>query len=926
MKKRIVRWGLGKKSSIAWACLSLVFNIYSIGNQMKDNCLDKKSHDVHVYKKILKNGLTVLVRPLHSIPKVCTQVWYNVGSKNEKTDQKGLAHLIEHMVFKGTQGKNSLNLSESDMNVIVHMLSGNCNAFTSYDYTGYLFNFPTQNWHWALKISADCMRNCAFKDDHLNSEMKAVVQELKMIKDDYVRSLFDELIAAIFQGHPYRDPVIGYKQNLWAFHSDHLQNFYATHYIPNNATVVVVGDVDPEDVFKKAEQEFGSIQGNPEYQKESYFYQHDISAKKITMYRDIQQPVAASVYVIEGSKTGVDSIVDVLGWVLGHGKGSRLHRILVDQEQRVTSIGVYHIDLFEQGLLAILYEPKNMADTAQINAIIQQEINDIATNGFKPGELERAVKNAKMRLYYTFEDLQQQATDIGKYYLATGNPEYIFNYLDNPMAEIGSQTIELCRNYLRASVMHEGLLLPLDEKEKIFWNNIQEQSDLLDEKVLSTHVRATELEPPAHAKLVTAGEQKEFNFPKATKTVLKNGLVALYHNNNATPKIDIILEFKAKSYYDEDDKQGLCGFMNRMLIEGTKKYSAEALANALESRAITFKAMPGGMLMSLLREDLEYGLDILYEIMTNGIFEQQAIEKVRTQILADIKSFWDEPSLFSGQLMNNIIYKGHPYSKDALGTEKSIKSITREDLIQCYKKFISPSGARIALVGDIECYDIKEILEKKLGIWQGAEVKDIEFPALVKTVAHEVTHPITRDQIVLFMAASSVTRTDPDYDKFVLFDQIFGSGVLGSMSSRLFMLREQTGLFYAIGGATVFSASEQPGIVFVKTIVSLDRLKEAEAAIKKIIETVADSIKDYELEEAKRALLNASVGNFESNAGTAKAFIFLDRFNFKPDYFDTRKEVLAKITVAEVQAAVKKVLRNERLVTLKVGRINNIKP
>lgn len=892
---------------------------------MKDKCFDKKSHDMHVFKKILKNGLTVLVRPIHSIPKVCTQVWYNVGSKNEKTDQKGIAHLIEHMVFKGTHGKNSLNLSESDINVIVHMLSGSCNAFTSYDYTGYLFNFPTQNWPWSLKISADCMRNCVFKNDHLNSEMKAVIQELKISKDDYVRSLFDELIAAIFQGHPYRDPVIGYKQNLWAFHADHLMKFYTTHYIPNNATLVVVGDVDQEEVFKMAEQEFGSIPGNQEYEKESYFYQDDISSKKITIYRDIQQPVAAAVYVVEGTKSGIDSIIDVLSWVLGHGKGSRLQKRLVDQEQLVTSVAVYHLDLFEQGLLAILYEPKNIHDVPQINSIIQQEINDIASNGFKTGELERAVKNAKMRLYYTFEDLQQQATDIGKYYLATGNPEYIFNYLEIPLNEIGSRVRELCNHYLRATVMHEGALLPLDEKEKIFWNKIQEQSDALDEKVLSTHVRTSEVEQPSQAKSVTAEAQKEFKFPIATKTVLENGLKTFYYHNNATPKIDIIIDFRAKSYYDPDNKQGLCNFMNRMLIEGTKKYSADELANALESRAISFKATPGSMFMSMLSEDLEYGLDLLYEIMTNATFDEKAIEKVRTQILADIKSFWDEPTLFACQLMSTIIFKGHPYSKDILGTEESIKSIKRDDLIECYKNFISPSGTKIALVGDLECHDIKTVLEQKLGKWQGVEVKEIAFPALETTTAHEVTYPITRDQILLFMAASSVTRTDPDYDKLILFDQIFGSGVLGSMASRLFMLREQTGLFYTIGGAAVANASEQPGFVFVKTIVSLDRLKEAEAAIKKIIDTVADSIKDYELEEAKQALLNASVGYFETNAGMAKAFIFLDRFNFKPDYFDTRKAAFSKITVKDVQAAVKKVLRNDRLVTLKIGRTNNNK-
>ncbi len=119
-----------------------------------------------VQKKILSNGMTVLVRPIRTVPKVSTQLWYNVGSKDEKDKERGIAHLIEHMIFKGTE-----KLSESDINTITHMLSGSCNAFTSYDYTGYLFNFPTQHWHESLNIMADCMTNCTFKDYMINSEM-----------------------------------------------------------------------------------------------------------------------------------------------------------------------------------------------------------------------------------------------------------------------------------------------------------------------------------------------------------------------------------------------------------------------------------------------------------------------------------------------------------------------------------------------------------------------------------------------------------------------------------------------------------------------------------------------------------------------------------------------------------------------------------
>ena len=220
-----------------------------------------------VFKSVLENGLTVLTLPFKLIPKVSIQLWYNVGSKDEKSGQKGIAHLIEHMIFKGTA-----TLSECDINLITHKLSGYCNAFTSYDYTGYLFDFPTQHWHEALPIMADCMGNCTFKQEFLNSELKAVIQELKMYKDNYTASLIENLISTTFQDHPYHHPIIGYKQDLWSLTRDSLINFYNHHYIPNNATIGVDGDVDHEQVIEIANKNFGHIKPDWRYKKEEFYH------------------------------------------------------------------------------------------------------------------------------------------------------------------------------------------------------------------------------------------------------------------------------------------------------------------------------------------------------------------------------------------------------------------------------------------------------------------------------------------------------------------------------------------------------------------------------------------------------------------------------------------------------------------------------
>lgn len=184
-------------------------------------------------------------------------------------------------------------------------------------------------------------------------------------------------------------------------------------------------------------------------------------------------------------------------------------------------------------------------------------------------------------------------------------------------------------------------------------------------------------------------------------------------------------------------------------------------------------------------------------------------------MLTDLKQFWDNPRSFAGQLIRENIYQNHPYSKNSLGTQTSLQTITRQNQVDFYKKYISPYGAKIAIVGDLNNYDLKKLVEQYLGSWQGPIVEDIVFPELKAPEAHEVVYPINRDQMLLSFVGLSGNRMHHDFDALLLFDQIFGGGVLGSMSSRLFDLREQSGLFYTINGLLTVCANEQPGMIMV---------------------------------------------------------------------------------------------------------------
>lgn len=870
-----------------------------------------------IYKKILPNGLAILVVPSNQIPKVSVQLWYNVGSKDETTSQKGIAHFIEHMIFKGTK-----TLSETDINRITQKLSGYSNAFTSHDYTGYLFDFPSQHWYEALPIMADCMENSVFKQELLNSELKAIIQELKMYNDDHAASLIEVMMGTIFQDHPYHYPIIGYKRDLWNLDRETLVEFYKHYYVPNNASLIVVGDVDPEDVFIRAERAFGHIEPEPSLIKEQFYHAVDIGATHVDLYRDVQQSTGVVAWLIPGMRSKQDYMLDLMSWIIGQGKGSRLYTKLVDEMAIATSVDSFIYDLFDYSILFVQFTPKEGVSVEQVTQVLRAEISRLVTEGFADYELVRAVKKTEMDMLALRENNQKRAYIIGKYFIALGDESYLSCYNAVNYEELPQKMLELMRTYLRSAVMHSGSVLPLPAEEKLFWVAQQEQSDRDDEAILSQITRDADVEDGSHVANIVVEKPKDFTFPKPEIVQLSNGIKVLVHHTTMLPKIDLILDFKAKHYMDPDNRQGLMTFLYDSLDEGTEHYTAQQLAQEFERYGMSFDAFAGHMSMTMLSVDIEHGLNLLTDIVKHASLEEKSIEKVRDRLMGDVVDFWDDPVQFSTQLTRECIYKNHPYSKRILGTVDSVRAITRQEVYDAYKKWITPQGTRLALVGDLSNIDVQALLEQTLGTWSGPQVEDIVWPKLVVSATPgEVNYPINRDQTVLCFGRLSVDRLNPDFDKLLLFDQIFTGGVLGGMNSKLFLLRERSGLFYAINGSLLAGSGRQPGMAFIKTIVSNDRLAQAEKQIKQVIDEGAKTLTQIEHEEAQRAVLNALVDNFATTGQMASTFLYLDYFGLPANYFDHRAEALLAITPQEVQKSAEKYLHADTFTTVRVGRI-----
>lgn len=866
-----------------------------------------------VFKYVLSNGLTVLICPKKNAPKVALQMWYNVGSKHEQPSEKGMAHFLEHMIFKGTDKM----LSETDINAMSQKLSAYANAFTSYDYTAYVFDVPVANWDQMLPIYADCMQNCSFLQDHMNSEVKAVIQELKMYRDDYRWALADGLIGNIFESHPYHFPIIGYKQDLWNLQRETFLKFYHKYYVPNNAAFVVVGDVNPQEALEKIKNVFDAIPRGKDVVHPEFFFNDELQSKSFSLYREVEQAHCMMAFVVPGAQEKKDFLFDIIGTLLANGKGSVLYQRLVDELSLVVSVSSMTYDLFDRGVFFIEFKPRKEKDIEKIKEIIYQEIEKIALGQISETQLRRALKVSEIDHENMFEDVHKQASAIGKSFIAIQDEEYPFNYCNYNPSTIVKDIQSLLQRYIRKSLSFFGEVINVDNSDKEILNLIQEESDKLDTKILSGKERETLIEPARYATTVIAKKLENKDFPTSESYTLANGLKVLLYQSSDVNLVDCTLRYKADNHWDADEQQGIGYLVSKMMLEGTQKYPNFEFTKEAESYGIGFETTPGWISATMLSQDIAKGFELMSEMIQSSAFSQQAFNRIKEKTKAQLIQFWDTPKRSINQIAAQEIYKNHPYSKMILGTEETLNNISRDQAYDFYKKILTPKEAVLVVVGNFDSSKIKSEIEQYFSQWQGEQITDLEFPSISEVTSKTIDIFKNRDQVVLAFAGLSVDRMHPDFDALQVFNQL----LTGSMNSYLFALREQTGLFYTIGGSLVLNADKQPGMIFIKTIVSKDRLLEAERVILDCLETSIDKVTEEDFDEAKEMVINSFPAMFETIEDSAQAFLFLDKYSLPASYFNQKIESIRAMKLEDMKLIVKKYLQVNKLQSIRIGRI-----
>ncbi|MBM17517.1 MAG: hypothetical protein CL947_00430 [Epsilonproteobacteria bacterium] len=869
-----------------------------------------------VHKFVLDNGMTVLIVPVKHAAQVATQIWYKVGSKHEVIGERGMAHFIEHMIFKGTEEM----LSESDINMLGDKLSAYVNAGTWYDFTFYYFTLPLANWDQVLPVFADCMQNCRFRQDHMDSEVKAVIQELKMGRDNYDRFLMLNMISTIFDSHPYHYTTIGFKQDLWNLKRETLVNFYKKHYVPQNATLVLAGDLNPESALEKVKNYFAEIPRGKAIPQNNFFINEDIQSKTVTLYRDVEQSIGKLAFVVPGQSEKVLLLYEVLGNILANSKSSRLYKKLVDELSLVSNISVGELGTYDKDVIQITFTPKNEQDFEKIKEIILKEIDNIINEGLTEEELHRALKLTEVEKQHEQESVQQLAQNLGWSYLATGDEEFIFESLEGKQKTIQKDLENLLKQYFKASLCHEGRVCKVADKDKDYLESLQQQEAESDAAALAQLERDSTIEPGKYVETITPEKYQKKSFPKPEIITLENGLEVLLCPNDSVKTVECVLKFQADHRYDPDGYEGLSELVALMMLEGTKKYPGLTFGQQAELHGISIDSSPGEISCSMLGVDIQKGLDFIQSMVKEACFDIADFERVKDRQKTLVKAFWDDPKKFMFQESKALIYGNHPYSKCAVGTHKSVEKIDCTTCYDFYKKTISPKGARLVVSGNFDQVNIVPMLQKAFASWSGPVVKTIEYPALKDVTSVTKLIEKNRDQVFMTFIGLSVDRLHPSYDALLIFDQILAGSSLSSMDTLLFRLREQTGLFYGVTGSILFGADKQPGMICIATMVAKDRVQEAHDAFVKVLTTSIDTVTDAEFEQAKESIVNSYAKRYETNESRARTMHLLRKFDLPFDYFENQVDRIRNITKSDMAQEVKKILQKDKLSFVQIGK------
>jgi len=863
--------------------------------------------DIPYTKYVLPNGLTLIVHEDHKAPIVAVDVWYHVGSKDERPGRTGFAHLFEHLMFTSSEDHH-----DEFFQPLLALGATNVNGNTWLDRTTYFENVPVNALDATLWLESDRMGHLLGAiDQHKLDEQRGVVENEKRQGETRPYGKVDDLIAANTYpaGHPYSWTAIGSIEDLNAVSLDDVKEWFRTYYGAANAVLVIAGDVNTAQVRAKVEHYFGDIEAGPVLKHLHTWVARMNGVKRVTLQDRVPQARVYHVWNIPGYSTRDFTLLQLAGEILAGGKNSRLYKRLVYSDQTATAVTV-NIGPFEIGSQVQLVATVRPGGQA---ALVEGALNDELLRFLRSGPTKEELERHKMAFYAAFvrnieriDGAGGKASILGASQLYGGSPDFY------------KQSFEWLRDATPADVQNAAREWLTDG---VF---------VLDVEPYPEHRVAPASADRSHMPVI--GPPPPLALPPLERTSLSNGLKVVLAERHAAPVVHLSLMVDAGHAADSLAKPGTSNLTLAMLTEGTRKRDALQIAARTEALGARIDAAStldtSYVSMSALSTQLEDSLELFCDVLLNPTFPRTQFETLKDQSLAAIQQQESQPRGLAARLFPNLVYGvGHAYANpfSGIGTEASVRSITVDELRDFYTRWVRPDNATLLVVGDTTLGQITPLLERQFKAWYAPP-----YPVPVKRLttvplpAHPRVFLVNRsgaEQSLVMAVQLAPPRADPDTVAFEAVNTILG----GNFVSRLNMnLREDKHWSYGAGTSLIEAKGQRPFVM--SAMVQTDRTAESlQEMLKELRELVGSrEPTDSELQLAKNSLVLSLPGNNETSAEVANSYADILTYGLPDTYLSQFSGRVQALTTAQVRLAAGRLIHPESLTWLVIGDLGAV--
>ncbi len=918
------------------------------------SAIDHAIHALYgdIRTQTLRNGLQVYLKPIPGSPVVTTMVAYRVGSADEDLAHTGLAHYLEHLMFKGTD-----RLMPGDIDRMTLRNGGSNNAYTSNDHTVYHFDFAADRWQAALAIEADRMRNLRIDEKHeFDTEKGAVIEELRMNEDQPWDLEYKAILPLLFDDGPYGHPVIGEAAHVRDATAQVITDFYNRWYHPNNASIIIVGGFDPDQAMTTIRTLFESI---PKAQLPAR-----PEAKVVTrtaparVHLDSKFAQPRLVMGFNGVKLGEpdDFVLDVISQILTGGKTSRLYRRLIEELEIAGDTSSANTAGIHPGWLAIDVELLPGQSLAQAEEVVVKELERLAREPVSEDDLSRVRRQIAASQIFHYEDVHELADSIA-FGAVSGQPGYYGKYLANitrvsvadvqrvaktlldpKRRAVATSAPKVALNEVAAKVQRQ----PHPEPENLWVAGAEalrspgvlphlagasQSLSLSHPKVLRLRAgRGTQPHPEGAGPGLKhpANSAAAFDLAHAKRHVLPNGLTLILLENHRLPIFLAAAEVADIHLLEPEKHPGVATLTGRLLAEGAGPRTGEEIARQIEDIGGTLNMHSAGGDVKVLSTDAKLALQTLLDCLARPRLENESFEREKSRLVAERDDIEQQAGEIAMQTFRKQVYGTHPFARPLQGRAEDVEKLRREDCIAFHRAAFTPGNTTLTLVGDFDAAQMLHEIEALTRDWTTAKVAPPAHddpPLPERREAFYLSMPAS-SQLQVLIGHIGIRRDNPDYYKLLLLDYVLGagSGFTDRLSGRL---RDRQGLAYSVSGRIAGYAGVEPGLFLCAIGTEAKNLpKVREQIIEEITRMRDEPVTAQELADAKAYLLGSMPFNMTTTHAAAAMLLSIERHRLGPTYLNDFRKAIEAVSAADVQAAAKKYLHPDRLIIVAAGAIN----